>query len=103
MTGLWLTILVVGLATYATRAAPLFWWDGGVDNSQRPAWLDLLGPCLLSAMAAMQIIPALVTAIDGRDMLPVVFGLLAVCGSMRIRKDPGIATFAGMIVYFIAS
>lgn len=103
MTGIWLTILAIGLATYAARAAPLFWWYGGVCKRQRSARLELLGPCLLSAMAAMQIIPVLAETVGSRDVFPVVFGLLAVGGIMRIRQDPGTATFSGMIVYFLTS
>jgi branched-subunit amino acid transport protein len=101
MTELWITILVVGLATYATRAVPLF-WRRGVIHRQRPAWLDRLGPCLLAAMAAAVILPDL--AIDGTDgrLLPFLLGLVGVWVAMRIARDPGLATLSGMVVYFVS-
>jgi len=100
MTALWITIIVVGLATYATRLAP-FVWRGRASEGRRPMWLDLLGPCLLAAMAATVIVPAFAESrLDG-ELASVVTGLVTVSIAMRWRRDPGLATLLGMFVFFL--
>ncbi|MEG9861226.1 MAG: AzlD domain-containing protein [Parvularculales bacterium] len=101
ITTLWIIIVIIGVATYITRAAPLFWRSRGHAHRQPPAWLFLLGPCLLAAMAVTIIAPFLSTSIENSTLLPVGFGFAAVAASMLVRKDPGIATLAGVLAYFV--
>ena len=101
MNTLWLTILLIGLATYLARALPLFWQPRQSANRSRAAWLDRLGPCLLAAMAATVILPIFMASAEDGSTLEVLFGLAAVAIAMQIRNDPGIATLAGIVVYFL--
>ncbi len=118
MTDLWIAIAVVGVFTAATRIVPLF-LAGRKPSAgrRRPDWLEALGPCLLAAMAVVVMLPALqaggdpagvagagsslAMALEGRLVTLASFGVVA--ASMLIRRDPGLATIAGMVAYFLLS
>lgn len=102
MSEIWLAILVIGIATYATRVAPLLWKRRMPLAAARGGWLDRLGPCLIAAVAASVILPPFLGAVTVRDILPELVGLLAVAAMMRLRADPGLATLAGMAAYYLA-
>ncbi|MGP3726412.1 AzlD domain-containing protein [Cereibacter sphaeroides] len=102
MSEIWLAILVIGIATYATRVAPLLWERWLPLAAARGGWLDRLGPCLIAAMAATVILPPFLTAEAALDILPELTGLAAVAAVMRLRADPGLATLGGMAAYYLA-
>lgn len=103
MTALWITIAVIGAATYATRAIPLFWLRSNGQRRARSSLLDRLGPCLLAAMATAVILPTFANSEGSPEMLAATGGLIAAGCSMWIRRDPGLATFVGMIAFYVAS
>jgi len=103
MSALWLTILAIGLVTYATRVVPLVWRVDRVLGGPESCWLDRLVPCLLAGMAATQILPVLRATGGSPALLPGLLGLAAVAVAIRLRPNPGFATLAGMAAYFLAS
>lgn len=102
-TDLWLTIIIIGAVTYATRVIPLFWRRLTDPMKQQSSWLDRLGPCLLSSMAVVVILPAFAGSAFPMEALAAACGLLATSGSMWVRRDPGLATLLGMITFSIVS
>lgn len=103
MTALWVTITIIGLATYATRVVPLFWLRPNGHERPRSSWLDRLGPCLLAAMAIAVILPTFDHAEGSFEFLATMGGLMAAGGSMWFRRDPGLATLVGMIAFYVIS
>jgi len=103
MTALWITITVIGVATYDTRVVPLFWLRPNGQERPRSSWLDRLGPCLLSAMAIAVILPTFAHAEGSLEFLAATGGLIAAGGSMWFRRDPGLATLVGMIAFYVVS
>lgn len=103
MTELWFTITVIGVATYATRVVPLFWFRPNGEKRPRSSWLDRLGPCLLAAMASAVILPTFAQTEAPLDFLAAMGGLMAAGGSMWFRRDPGLATLVGMIAFYFVS
>ena len=104
MTTLWLAIIAIGALTCAMRIAPLFLAKYRKQtNGQRPAWLDALGPCLLSAMATVVILPYVQSTQEGglNMATAVAFGVVAII--MLLRRDPGLATIGGVLAYFLLS
>ncbi|MBK1691524.1 AzlD domain-containing protein [Ectothiorhodospira mobilis] len=101
MTALWISILVIGVATYATRVLPLFWVRSRGEERTRSSWLDRLGPCLLAAMATAVILPVFERSESSLELLAATGGVMAAGGSMWLRRDPGLATLVGMIVFYI--
>lgn len=100
----WLAICSVGIATCLLRVIPLLWPAGRVQRtSPRAAWLDALGPCLLTAMAATVVAPAFNEAAGHGALLPLGFGCFAVAGMMLAFRDPGWATLAGMAAWWISA
>ncbi len=100
MTALWITILVIGAATYAFRVLPLIWRQPNAHKRLKSSWLDRLGPCLLSAMATAIILPTFVNSNGLQEILAATGGLVAAGGSMYVLRDPGIATLVGMIAFY---
>jgi branched-subunit amino acid transport protein len=103
MTSLWITITIIGAATYATRVVPLFWLRSNGQKQYRSSWLDRLGPCLLAAMAIAVIQPTFAHSEGALEMLSATSGLMAAGGSMWFRQDPGLATLVGMIAFYVVS
>lgn len=103
MTTLWITIMLIGVATCATRVLPLFLTGKNSKSKARPYWLENLGPCLLASMATVVILHSFRTAVGGGTITAEGLGLAAVAFVMTFRRDPGIATLAGMLTYFLAS
>ena len=103
MTALWITITIIGMATYATRVVLLFWIRSSGQNNQRPSWLDRLGPCLLASIAISVILPTFAHPEGALEILAATSGLMAAGGSMWFRRDPGLATFVGMIAFYAVS
>lgn len=104
MTQLWGVIIVIGIFTGATRIAPLFLAGRKKETgSRRPVWLDTLGPCLLAAMAVAVILPHMQFSMGEGSILATAISFAIVSISMIIRRDPGLATIAGMIAYFLLS
>ncbi len=100
---LWITIAIVGVATYATRVLPLLWLKSNDQNKSRPLWLDRLGPCLLAAMAIVVIMPNFSQFKETFEILAAAGGLMAAGSSMWFRRDPGIATLVGMLTFYMLS
>ena len=103
MSALWITILVVGVATYATRVFPLFWLQPNGEHKMQSSWLNHLGPCLLAAMAVAVILPTFTQPKGTLNALAASVGLIASGGSMWLRRDPGLATVIGMITFYVIS
>lgn len=103
MTSLWLTIAIIGLATYASRVVPLFLLRPNGQKRSRSPWLDRLGPCLLAAMATAVILPTFTHADGMSGILAVTVGLVAAGASMWVRRDPGVATLVAMTAFYMTS
>lgn len=101
MTALWISILVIGVATYATRVLPLFWVGSRGEDRTRSFWLDRLGPCLLAAMAMAVILPMFIQSESPSDLLASTGGVIAAGGAMWLRRDPGMATLIGVVAFYI--
>lgn len=98
----WFAVLIIGGMTYATRVLPLIWPARRFSSStRRPQWLEALGPCLLTSMAVTVIFPAVTDAADQTALLPLICGFAAVGAVMLLRSDPGLATLAGMMVWWL--
>ncbi len=101
--GDWLAIGIIGLATYAFRVLPLLSNDGrsrkaSADGRGR---LNALGLCLLTAMAVTVLLPEIGAAV-AQDRLPcAIAGMLAVVAVMAARRDPGLATLAGVAGWWL--
>ncbi|MBK5933176.1 branched-subunit amino acid transport protein AzlD [Rhodovulum imhoffii] len=103
MTALWVTITIIGIATYATRVVPLLWLRPNGQKRLRLSWLDRLGPCLLAAMAVAVILPTFAQTEGSSEFLAAVGGLMGAVGSMCFRRDPGLATLVGIITFYLLS
>ncbi len=105
MIELWIAIAAIGAFTAVTRIAPMFFIGRRKENRERPraAWLDALGPCLLAAMAAVVILPHVQFSAGERATSATAISFGVVATIMLIRRDPGLATIGGMLVYFLLS
>ncbi len=103
MTALWITITIIGAATYATRVVPLLWLRPNGQERLRSSWLNRLGPCLLAAMAIAVILPTFTRSEGALEILATTVGLVAAGASMWVRRDPGLATLVGMIAFYVVS
>ena len=100
----WLVIVIVGVATCLLRATPLLWPADRVrDATSRVVWLNALGPCLLTAMAATVVLPAVHGAAQQGSVVPLGCGLAAVASVMLLRRDPGMATLMGMAIWWMVA
>lgn len=103
MTDLWITITIIGVATYAARVLPLFWFRWNSQDNRRSSWLNRLGPCLLAAMAVAVILPTFADPKEPLEILAAAGGLMAAGVFMRFKRNPGLATLVGMIVFYVVS
>jgi branched-subunit amino acid transport protein len=103
MNTIWITIVIIGIATYATRCLPLFWLKPRDHVQPQSSWLNRLGPCLLASMAVAVIQPIFTQDKEFLETVAAMVGLVAAGGFMWLRRDPGIATLVGMIVYYVVS
>lgn len=100
----WLAIGVIGLATYAFRVLPLL--SNGRSREAPVAGrnrLNALGPCLLTAMAVTVLLPGVGAAAAEGRLLCVIAGTLAVAVVMAFRRDPGLATLAGVAGWWLTA
>lgn len=101
MTAFWIAIIVIGIVTYATRVLPFF--TPRVRNRRPPAWLDALGPSLLAAMAVTIFAPQASLALAHGTLLVYLAGITAAVFAMKLFNDPGFATLAGVLGWWLAS
>lgn len=103
MTGtLWLAVALIGAVTLAARLLPLLWRGQADDGAGPPAWLDALGPCLLTAMGVAVLLPEGMAAAGTGDTLSFLGGVGAAAGVMWMRRDPGLAAIAGVLGWWLA-
>ncbi|NNG05499.1 MAG: AzlD domain-containing protein [Inquilinus sp.] len=93
----WLTVIAIAAATYLTRLLPLVLPELSRSHLVPREILGVLGPCLLAAMAATVLMPEIMDAYDTQRLLPLLGGLAFACLAMAARRDPGLATVAGVL------
>lgn len=103
MTALWITITIIGVATYAARVIPLLWLRPNGQERLQSSLLNRLGPCLLAAMAIAVILPTFTRSHGVLEISATTVGLVAAGASMWFRRDPGLATLVGMIAFYVVS
>ena len=100
---LWLAIALIGAATLIARLLPLLWPGQAEDQARSPAWLDALGPCLLTAMGVAVLLPEGIEALTTGQLLAFLGGVAAAAAAMAWRRDPGLAAIAGVAGWWLAS
>jgi len=100
---LWLAMALIGVATLLARLLPLLWRNGAKDQARAPAWLDALGPCLLTAMGVAVLLPEGIEALTTGQLLAFLGGVAAAAAAMAWRRDPGLAALAGVAGWWLAS
>ena len=100
---LWLAVALIGAATLLARLLPLLWRDAAKDQARSPAWLDALGPCLLTAMGVAVLLPEGIEAFTTGQPLAFLGGVTAAVAAMAWRRDPGLAAIAGVAGWWLAS
>lgn len=100
---LWGAFIVIGAVTYFTRALPLLLARRG-DGAEAPppAWLDALGPCLLTAIAAAMLLPEARSALLDGSLRAFALGAAAAAVVMMWRGNLGLTTLAGITAYWLA-
>lgn len=99
----WLTVALIGGATIAARLLPLLWRGHSREDARAPAWLNALGPCLLTAMGVAVLLPEAVDAVGSGRARAFLGGAGAAAGAMLLRRDPGLAALAGVAGWWLAS
>ena len=102
--GLWIAIALIGAATYATRAAPFLLKsrDTGDRTARGRDRLSAVGPCLLAAMAVTVFLSEIAETRATGSLLPLLVGSASVAVVMRAFRNPGLATLAGIVGWWLA-
>lgn len=99
---LWGAVALIGAATLAARLLPLLWRGQADEGARSPAWLQALGPCLLTAMGVAVLLPEGMGALQTGQMPEFLGGTAAAAAAMALRRDPGLAAIAGVAGWWLA-